>query len=345
MFRPRHLTRYGAWLVAPVLALSLPAAAADYYEGKRINIVVGSDAGGGHDLYARVIARHMPKHIPGKPTIIVQNMPGAGSAKAAEYLATVAPKDGTAIAAIFPGAIVGPLLDEQMKVRYDPKQLVYLGTADSGTRVCATFQSSKSKTFKDAQAGKTIVGATAAGGSTRDYPLFLNTLAGTKFDVVSGYKGTVDITLAMERGEVDGVCGIEWSSLRSQKADWLRDGKLNVLLQMGLEPEPALTQMKVPVVWDFIGAEHRPVVELIVAQQVFQRPYIAAPGTPDEQIKILRDAFMATMHDKEFLAEAEKADIGITPLSGAQVQDLVKKLYGSAPDIVDRARKAMKPAG
>jgi tripartite-type tricarboxylate transporter receptor subunit TctC len=340
MFRARTLA-----LVAPLLALALPAGAADFYEGKRINIIVGSDAGGGHDLYARVIARHMGKHIPGKPSFVVQNMPGAGSAKAAEYLATVAPKDGTAIAAIFPGAIVGPLLDEQMKVRYDPKQLVYLGTADSGTRVCATYQTSKVKSFKDAQGAKTIVGATAAGGSTRDYPLFLNALAGTKFEVISGYKGTVDITLAMERGEVDGVCGYEWSSLRSQKADWVRDGKLNVLLQMGLQPEPALTEMKVPTVWDFIGAEHRPVVELIVAQQVFQRPYIAAPGTPEEQVKTLRDAFTATMKDPEFLAEAEKADIGITPMSGQEVQDLVTKLYSTSPEVVERARKAMKPAG
>ncbi len=320
-----------------------PTMAADYYEGKRINLIVGADVGGGHDLYARLIARHIPKHIPGKPTILVQNMPGAGSAKAAEYLATVAPKDGTAMGAIFPGAIVGPLFDEQMKVRYDPKQMIYLGTADSGTRVCATYQTSATKRYEDAKVRKTIVGASAAGGSTRDYPLFSNNLTGTKFDVISGYKGTADITLAMERGEVDGICGLEWSSLKAQKPDWVRDGKLNILVQMGLEPEAELTAAKVPPVWDFVPAENRPVVELIVAQQVFGRPYIAAPGTPPEQIKILRDAFMATMADKEFLSEAERADMGITPLSGTQVQDLVTKLYAAPADIVERARKAMKP--
>jgi hypothetical protein len=231
-----------------------------------------------------------------------------------------------------------------MKVRYDPKQLVYLGTADSGTRVCATYQTSGTKTFEDAKTRKTILGASAAGGSTRDYPLFLNSLAGTKFEVISGYKGTADITLAMERGEVDGICGLEWSSLKVQKADWVRDGKLNLLVQMGLEPEQELTELKVPPVWNFVPAENRPVVELIVAQQVFGRPYIAVPGTPAEQIKTLRDAFMATMKDKEFLAEAEKAEMGITPLSGTDVQDLVTKLYASPQEIVDRARKAMKPA-
>jgi tripartite-type tricarboxylate transporter receptor subunit TctC len=331
-------------LVVACLA-GAPAFAADFYEGKRINLIVGADAGGGHDLYARLIARHMPKYIPGKPTIVVQNMPGAGSAKAAEYLATTAPKDGTAFGAIFPGAIIGPLLDEQMKVRYDPKQLVYIGTADSGTRVCATYRTSQSKTFEDAKSRKTIVGASAAGGSTRDYPLFLNSLAGTNFDVISGYKGTADITLAMERGEVDGICGLEWSSLKVQKADWVRDGKLNILVQMGLDPEQELTGLKVPPMWNFVPAENRAVVELIVAQQVFGRPYIAVPGTPAEQVKTLRDAFMATMADKEFLAEAEKSEMGITPLSGTDVQNLVTKLYASPPDIVERARKAMKPAG
>src|SRR3954452_1589933 len=270
---------------ALLAAIATPATAADYYAGKTIEWTVGADVGGGYDIYSRTIAKHLPKYIPGSPLILVKNLPGAGSAKAASFLATVAPKDGTAIGSLMPGGVIGPLLDDGPKPPYDPTKLVYLGTADSGTRVCATFVSSKTKTFADAQKQKTVMGASAAGGSTRDYVNMLRKAAGAQFELVTGYKGTAEIGLAVERGEVDGLCGWDWSSLKSQKSDWLRDKKVNVLVQISLEPEAELTKMGIPPVWQFIKNEDdKKAVELVVSQQVFGRPFVAPPGTNPEAV-------------------------------------------------------------
>jgi tripartite-type tricarboxylate transporter receptor subunit TctC len=321
-----------------------PGVAADYYAGKTIEFIVGGAPGGGYDIYARTVARHMPRHIPGNPTIVVKNMPGAGSTKAAIYISTVAPKDGGSVGALMPGAIIGPLLDDKPTTKFDPTKVIYVGTADSGIRICATYQNSIIRAFSDARERKAILGASAAGGATRDYAYLLNHTAGTKFNVVSGYKGTVDIALAMERGEVDGLCGWDWSSVKSQKSDWLRDKKLNLLVQVGLDPQPELTKMGVPQLWTFIkDGRDRTVAELVVSQQVFQRSYIVPPGTPKEQVAILRKAFDATMDDKRFLAEAAKVKLSITPLSGEKVQALIDKLYATPKDLVERARTAIKP--
>jgi tripartite-type tricarboxylate transporter receptor subunit TctC len=321
-----------------------PAAAADFYAGKTLEFIIGADVGGGYDIYARTIARHLPRFIPGSPTIVPKNLPGAGSGRAAVFLSTVAPKDGTVIGALFPGAIVGPLLEDQSQIQLDPTKLEYIATADSGTRVCATFQNSKIKSFEDAQKQKVLLGASAAGGSTRDYAAMLKNTAGMKAEIISGYKGTADITLAMERGEVDGVCGWDWASLKSQKPDWVRDGKLNILIQTGLEGDPELTARGVPIVWNFIKYEEtKKVVELVVSQQIFGRPYVAPPGASPEQVKTLRAAFMATMKDKQFLEEAEKARIDILPSPGEKLQEVVQRLYASPKNIVDRAKAVIKP--
>src|SRR5262245_52523265 len=199
----RHLVVLGA--VVSLLG-ALPASAADY-AGKTIELTVGGDAGGGYDIYARAVGRHIGHHIPGHPTVVVKNMPGAGSTRAGIFISTVAPKDGSALGALMPGAIIGPLLDDKPNLQFDPTKVIFIGTADSGTRVCVTYENSKIKTFEDARKAKPIVGATAAGGATRDYAYLHNHTAGTKFDVVAGFKGTTEIALAMERGEVDGTCG------------------------------------------------------------------------------------------------------------------------------------------
>ncbi len=330
-------------IVFASLALAT-AQAADYYAGKTIEFTVGGDVGGGYDIYARTVARHLGKHIPGNPTIVVKNMPGAGSTRAGIYISTVAPKDGTAMGAMMPGAIMEPLLEDKPRNQFDPTKVIYIGTADSGVRVCVTYQNSKIKTFEDAQKQKTVLGASAAGGATRDYAYLHNHTAGTKFEVVSGYKGTVDIALAMERGEVDGMCGWDWSSVKSQKSDWVRDKKLHVLVQVSLEPSEELTELGVPHIWKFVTEPgNRRVAELVISQQVFQRSYIAPPGTPAEQIAILRKAFDETMMDPEFLADAQKMKISITPLPGAKVQDVISKLYATPKDFVDRAKSVIKP--
>jgi tripartite-type tricarboxylate transporter receptor subunit TctC len=337
---------WGTWAAAAFgcCLIAGPAAAEDFFAGKTIKFIVGGDPGGGYDIYARAIGRHLSRFIPGAPTVVVQNMAGAGSGRAAAFIYTVAPKDGTTIAALMPGAIIGPLLEDRAEGLYDPPKFAYLGTADSGTRICATFHTSKIKTFEDAQKQKLTVGASAAGGATRDYAFLLNHSADAKFEIVSGYTGTPDISLAMERGEVDGLCGFDWASLKSQKPDWVRDDKLNILVQIGPRSDPELTKRGIPELWKFVKSEDvRKAVEVVVAQQVFGRPYIAPPGTPEDRVKILRDAFTATMQDKDFLADAERSRIDITPTSGEAVQDTIQKLYASPKEVIDRAKQLIKP--
>jgi tripartite-type tricarboxylate transporter receptor subunit TctC len=329
------------------LAASLsatPASAADYYAGKTLEFLVGAAPGGGYDIYARAVSRHLGRHIPGAPAVVVKNMPGAGSAKAAQYIAGIAPKDGTSIAGIMPGAIMGPLLDDRTAPLFEPTKVRYVGTANSGTRVCVTMKGSKIGSFADAQKVKAKFGGSGPNDSTFEYGYLHKHTSGALWDIVSGYRGTAEMALAIERGEIDGVCGWDWSSFKSQKPDWLRDGKANVLIQVSLDPHPELTKMGVPTVFQFVKNEaDRKVVELIISQTVFHRSYIAPPETPPAQLEILRKAFDATVADKEFLADAEKLGIDIEPLSGAKVQEVVAKLYATPPAIVDRARKAIRP--
>ncbi len=325
-------------------APALPAAAQDYFAGKTIEFLVGSDPAGGYDTYARVLSRHIPKYIPGTPVIAVKNQPGAGSARTAGIIARISPKDGTSVGIVFPGVVIGPLLDTKQKWQFDPSQFVYLGSADSGTRVCITFASSKIKTFEDARANKTILGASAQGGSTRDYAYMLNHAAGAKFEVVSGYKGSADILLAMERGEIDGLCGLDYSSLKSQRGQWLAEKKINVIIQTAIDAEPDLDRMGVPIVWKYVASEDdKRAVELIVSQQIFGRPFILPPGTNAEATKILRDAFMKALADKDLLAEATKARIDIAPSDGEKVQALVAKLYKLPQATLDRAQRIIQP--
>ena len=320
------------------------AQAADWYAGKNVEMLIGADVGGGYDIYARVVARHLPKYIPGAPNIVARNMPGAGSAIAGGHIFRVAPKDGTVIGALMPGAIMGRLLDERASTLFEPTKFNYIGTADSGTRVRITHKSSPVKTYEDALQQKLVMAASQAGGATRDYEALHNHATGTKFEIVSGYKGTSDIMLAIERGEAAGLCGLDWSSLKSQKPDWIRDGVVNIIMQDGIDPEPELTRLGVPQIWPFIRNElDRKAVELVLSQQLFGRSYVVPPGTPKEIVDILRKAFAATMQDKDFLADADKLRISITPSSGEKLQDVVERVHASSREVVDRAKRIIEP--
>jgi hypothetical protein len=323
----------------------LPAAAQDFYQGKTIEFIVGGNAGGGYDVYARALARHLPRHIPGNPSIVVKNMPGGGSAKAATFVFQQGAKDGTTIAALYPGAIMEPLLgSRQGKYEFDPKQFNYLGTANSSTRVCITWHTSKTRTYDDALKRKTIMGASQSGGSTRDYANMHNRLTGTQFSIISGYKGTVDMNVAMERGEIEGLCGYDFSSIKTQRPDWIRDKKINVLVQVGLEPDAELTRMGIPELWKYVKNDvDRKVGELIVSQQIVGRPYVAPPGVAADRLKILRSGFAAAFKDKQYIAEADKMRIDIEPLEGDKVQALIARLYASPADIIERAQRATAP--
>lgn len=324
------------------LAAVQPVCAADYYAGRTIRLVVGAGAGGGYDIYSRVLAQHLPRFIPGKPTIVVQNMPGAGGAKAATYVANVAAKDGTTIGAISPGSVIGPLLDPRTKFEYDPTKLIYLGTANTSTRVCVTLSRAKAKTFADVLQVKTILGTAGEGDSTRDYAYLHKNTTGAKFEIVSGYSNTPDIFLAMERGEVDGVCGWDISSLLAQRAEEVRTGKINILVQVGTASDE-LTRMGVPNIETFVkGPDGKAVHDLVVAQQLFGRPYVVPPGTPSEQVNILRKAFALALASPELLADAERAKIDIAPAGGERVQDGIRQVYDASPDVVAQARRAIR---
>ena len=313
----RRCTALSAAVLMGVLATN-QALAQDAYRGKTLTIVVGTDAGGGIDIYGRAVGRHIHKHLAGQPNVVVQNMPGAGSMKAAEYLYGIAPKEGTVIGIVFPAALTEPLIVPPGKLRYDPTKFGYLGTADSATWLCITSAKSKIKTFEDAQSIPSTMAGVAAGSSTVDYVNMFNALAGTKFKLVSGYKSTAEIVLAIDRGEADGVCGYDTGSLRAQRPDWYGTPLAHLIVQAGMEPSETMTKMGVPSIWKYVTGENRKVAELIVSQQVFGRPFMAPPGVPERELSLLRAAFMATLTDRSFWRTRRRSSWTSIPREGTR---------------------------
>ncbi len=322
-------------------------AAADFFRGKQIDIIVGSSAGGGYDTYARLIARYFGSHIRGNPSVVVQNMPGAGSAKSVGYVASVAPKDGTAIAAFYPPVILAPLL-EGLTGQFDPIRLNYLGSANSDTYLCFLRSDAPAKTFADTFTHEVILGASAEGGTTRDLPAMLNNLVGTKFRVVTGYAGSKEITLAVERNEVNGACGIGWTGLPTMHPDWFEKKLIRIIVQLSMTGHPDLNKMGVPLAAEFAKSEDdRKVMDLVFSQGTYGRPFVMPPGVPPERVAVLRKAFTDTLHDPALRADAQKAQLDIDAMSGDDLQALVTKLYALPASIVARAKQALiyKPPG
>ena len=324
-----------------------PAAqAADFYAGKNLTFIVGADAAGGYDVYARTVAKNLARFIPGAPTIVVQNMPGAGSGKAAAFIYKLAPKDGTTIGALMPGAIIDPLLQKHSTGGFDATKFTYLGSADSDARICVTGPKSKITTFDQAMTQKTVIAATQTGGSTSDYAFMTKNATGANLNIVNGYKGTAAILLAIERGEAEGICGIDWSSFKTQRPQWLRDKTAHVIIQAAVAPNAELDALKVPNLMSFVKNDlDKQAVSLVTGQQVFSRPYVAPPGVPAAQTKILRDAFAAVVRDPQFLADAEKARLSIHPATAETVQQTVERLYASPANVVQRARALIAAPG
>ncbi len=341
----------GSWLrraqlaACCVLIASGTAAAQEtveqFYRGKQIQLVVGSSAGGGYDTYARLLARYLGEYIPGQPTVVVQNMSGAGSNRAAGYIYSVAPKDGTAIGAIFPGAILQPLLGGA-PVQHEPAKFLYLGNANSDVYVCFVRADAPVKEFKDALATELIVGASGDGATTRDFPVMLNNLLGAKFKLVMGYPGSREINLAMERGEVQGVCGIGWTGIEILYPEWFAKGTIKPLVQLSVKGHRDLHARKVPTTLAFArNDDERAVMELIYSQGVFGRPFVLPPGTPLDRVNALRKAFMSAFADPRLLAEAKKMNFDVEPMSGEDVQMLVGRLYATPANVVERAKQAL----
>ena len=303
MTRPIHRAITAA---VAILLLASPAVAQDaianFYKGKTVRFVIGANAGGGNDSYARLVGRYLGKYIPGNPSILPLNMPGASGHISAAHIYAVAAKDGTAIGATTPGVITDPLWTGESgadKFKYDPVKMIHLGSAQAATYNCYVRADAPAKTFTDTYTHEVIVGAAQEGGSTRDAPVLLNNVLGSKFRVISGYPGTHEILLAMEKNEVQGVCGMGWDSMYSQRPDWLEKGVIRVLVQENLAGNPMFDRMGVPKSVDFAKTpEDRQVMELAYAQQAFGRPYILPPGTPTDRVAALRKAFMAAVADE-----------------------------------------------
>jgi tripartite-type tricarboxylate transporter receptor subunit TctC len=314
-------------------------AVADFYKGKTVTIVIGSTPGGGYDTYARLIARHLGKYIPGNPAVVPSNMPGAGSNVAAAAVYNTLPKDGTQIGAIYASAMLEPLLGDASRIRHDPSKLQTLGSASNEIYTCVVRNDAPIKTLFDARATEIILGATADGGSTVDFPAILNRFFGTKFKIVRGYAGSREVLLAMERGEVQGACGLTWSVLSTQFPTLFTDGRFRMLLQEDMTGIDELNARGIPAAGKLAeDGPARRALELFYAQNVLGRPYVMAPEVPADRVAALRGAFMQVLKDPELLADAKNMRVTINPQSGEQVQALMAKLYATPKDIVDVVR-------
>jgi tripartite-type tricarboxylate transporter receptor subunit TctC len=334
-----------ARIVAAVAAVFITMQAqaqtpADFYKGRAVDLYVGYSVGGGYDLYARVLARHIGRHIPGNPTIVVKNMEGAGSLRLANWLYRIAPKDGSVFATIGRGTGFDPLLGVPA-AQFDAPRFTWIGSGNHEVSVCVAYQGSSGvTTFADLRTREITVGGTGASSDTDQFPKVLNGVLGTKMKIISGYPGGNDIVLAMERGEVQGRCGWSWSSVKSTAGAMIAGKKLNVLLQLSLHRHPELPD--VPLVVDLAkNDEERQILTLIFARQVMGRPFLAPPGIPADRADTLRAAFTATMTDPAFVAEAEKAQLEVNPVGGEDLQKLVAEIYRTPPQVANKAAQLL----
>ena len=312
------------------------ATAADFYKGKQVRVLIASGAGGGYDAYGRAVARHIGDHLPGEPSTIAQNMDGAGGLVAMNYTYNKAEKDGTVILATYNSLTLQPLFDSR-GTHYDPQKFNWIGSVSSQQNICVTWHTSPIHTLDQAGEREVIVASTGASSDSSTTPKILNALAGTKFKVILGY-GTSESRLAVERGEVDGVCGLSWSTLKASNPEWLADKKINILTQMGLHKHPDLPD--VPLVMDYVkDPSDQQVLTLLLMRSGMGRPFVAPPGVPADRLTMLRDAFMATMADKGFLSDAEKMKLEVDPMGPEEMEKLIKSAYASPKPVIERAGK------
>ena len=322
------------------VAVARAQSAAEFYRGKSIELDIGYSVGGGYDLYARLIARRLGQHVPGNPTVVPKNMEGAGSLRLANYLYAAAPRDGTVIGAISRGAAFDPLLNEQ-GARFDASKFSWIGSANNEVSVCVALTSSGISKFDDLFAKPLTIGSTGAGDDTYQFPALVNAVLGTKFKIITGYPGGNDVSLALERGEVQGRCGWSWSSIKTTRLNWVRNNRIIVLVQMSLSKHPDLPD--VPLIMDLAKTdEQRQIFKMIFARQTMGRPYAAPPELPADRLAALRKAFMDTMTDKDFLDEAEQSKFEINPVSGQELEALVKEVYRTPPEVAKKAAASVQ---
>ena len=328
-----------------VLGLAALAGAAraesveDFYRGKSVTLAIGYSTGGGYDLYGRLLARYLGKYIPGQPTVVPQNREGAGSLRAAIYIYNAAPKDGTVIGTFSRSMAVAPLLTD---APFDASKFSWIGSISTDVNVCMTWGTSQVKTWSDMLTMPFTVGGLGAGADPDIFALMFKNVFGAQLKLVSGYPGTNDVALAMERSEVDGMCGLSWSTVATRHTDWITGKKVNIPVQAGLHKEKDIAD--VPGVMDLVkGDEQTQIVRLILASQEMARPFAAPPGIPEDRKRALIEAFDKTMKDPDFLAEAEKMKADVNPVSAGAIESLVNEVYKTPKDIVAKAKKAIAP--
>jgi tripartite-type tricarboxylate transporter receptor subunit TctC len=330
--------------ILPALLAALPAHAdpvEDFYRGRDITLIIASGVAGGYDTYARVFARHFAGHIPGRPGIIPKNVPAGGGLTAANTLYSVSAKDGLTIAALTNGVAMDPLFGNP-GARFDSQKFGWIGSIGKLQNVCATWHESPIKAIAAAREREVVVAAAGATSNTAIVPRVLNTLLGTRFKIVAGYDPGAGLNMALESREVEGICGLSWSTLKASRPDWIRERKLNVILQMALDKLSDLAD--VPSALDLVGdPADRKVLELILIRQEMGRPLVAPPGISPERLAALRAAFAATMQDAEFRAEAQRFQLEIDPLGGEAIARLLAGAHAAPRDVVERAATLVEP--
>jgi tripartite-type tricarboxylate transporter receptor subunit TctC len=338
--------RIAAFIATATVILAITGAraesAARFYRGKTVQVIVGFTPGGGYDLYARALARHMGKHIPGMPSVTVQNMPGAGSLKAANYLYNVAPRDGTVLGTFDRGLPMEKLLGRVQGENFDATRFTWIGNITDEPSVCGFSSRSGIRSWNDMKSKPFTVGGAGATADDQIYPTVLKNLFHVPVRVVTGYPGRPEAVLSIQRGEIDGLCGWSWSSLISNDRALYNTGQIVVTLQLGIAKSPGLPA--VPVIGDLTSnPREKAALRLIFSRLMIARPFAAPPGLSAERTQDLRDAFDATMRDRDFLAEMKRLALDVRPLPGIKVAQIVNQLYAYPRDVVDMAARAIRP--
>ena len=333
------LAMSGSLLAASTMQPALSAGVEEFYKGKSISLIIGYSVGGGYDLYGRLLARHMGKFIPGRPTIVPQNLTGAGSLRAANYIYSAAAKDGTVIGTFGRTIATTPLL-MPANAQFDATKLTWLGSITNEVSTCVTWHASPVKEWRDALEKPITMGGEGTGADPDVYALLYKHVFGAKWRLVTGYQGTNDTMLAMERGEVDGLCGLSWSTLISRHKQWFDEKKINVIVQAALKKQPELKD--VPLALDLArDGERAQILKLFLTSQEMARPFAAPPGVPADRQAALVTAFEQTMRDPEFLAEGAKLNMEINPLDSKRMERLIAELYATPRDVVEKAAQAI----
>jgi tripartite-type tricarboxylate transporter receptor subunit TctC len=329
-----------AALALPVMSSASAQTPTEFYKGKTIELDISSSVGGGYDIHGRLLARHMTKYMPGNPMFVPKNVEGAGGLRMANLLYNTAPRDGTVFGIIYRSTAFEPLFGNKA-AQIDATKFTWIGSASNEVSICVAWHTTGVTSINDIMTKELVVGSTGPGADTYQFLKIINGVFGTQMKIINGYPGGNEIVLAMERGEVGGRCGWSWSAVKATRMSWLDDKKMNVFLQMALTKHPELPNA--PLILDLAKTdEQKSIIKLVFARQVVAWPYVAPPGVPQDRANALRKAFMDTMKDKDFLAEADKAKLEILPVSGEEIQKLIVELYATPGEIVQKTMEMLK---